>query len=279
MSRSTPTLTNPAQHFIEWSGSKGQLQWYNKEKGENIPIRLPFEFLVLDQLKTIKGYSEQDKSGFWSNEVKNSTKQPLTVRTRAGIKAQGLYADIKDKIKAEGAKFSSSVYITHKVNGEWVIGNLQITGAALSPWIDFTGKHKVENGKVIVSGKTEDKKGSNTFFVPVFEYTNASTDEDSIALDLDKQLQVYLMQYFTATQAAELDEAANSVRVDQIDDSDTYATPEQIADFEKRKAQNTQLKADDYPEEDQSAYNRQAVAEVFNDEPPFTDDDLPPEFM
>lgn len=249
MSRSSPTLTNPAQHFIKWSGSRGQLEWYNKEKQQNIPIKMPFEFLVLDTLATVTGYSEQDKSGFWSNEVKSTIRQPLTVRTKAGIQAQGLYADIKDVIKGKGAKFASSVYIAHKVNDEWIMGNLQISGAALSPWIDFAAQHKVENGKVIVTGKTEDKKGTNTFFIPVFEYAHSTPEEDGIANELDKELQIYLMQYFTATQAAELEESAHSIQVDEIDDSDTLATPEQIAEFEQLK--KSKLKAqpnDDDPE-------------------------------
>lgn len=227
MSRSSPSLTNPAKYFMSWSGSRGQLEHYDKERKVNVPVKMPFEFLVIDHLFTITGYSKQAESGFWSNEARSTVNDHLTVRTKSGIEAQGTYNDIKDTIKAKGAKYAQSVYIVHKVADEFVLSNLQISGAALSPWIDLSKAHKVEDGgKVVLNGKTEEKTGTNTFFAPTFEYVSASKEEDSAAFAADRELQVYLSQYFAAHKAVEL-------VPDDVDQSVGLATPEQQASYVK----------------------------------------------
>lgn len=121
MSRSNNTeISNPANRFFEWSGSEGKIKYYDKEKKENIYIDLPFVFLVLDVLTTIKGYSDEDESGIWANEIRNLKTEELTVRTKHGIKAKGLYEEVKNVL---GAKYSQSVYIAYKDGGELKIGN------------------------------------------------------------------------------------------------------------------------------------------------------------
>lgn len=272
MSRSQPEISNPASHFFKWSGSKGELAWYNKDTKENVPVKLPFEFLVLDQLSTITGYSEQDGSGFWSNEVKATSAQPLTVKTKRGVVATGLYGEIKDTIKSKGAKFASSVYIAYREGKDWHIGNLQVSGAALSPWIDLAGAHKLDNGKVVLTGSTEGKKGATVYQIPTFEYTNATEAEDKAAIALDKDLQAYLLHYFATTQSNFEPEDDGVEIVSRIDDSETLATPQQLKDFEDRK----QKAGIEKPDEAQDTYNR--VAAVFDDnDEPFPD--VPPEYM
>ena len=140
MSRSSPTLTNPAKRFFEWSGGKGELSYYDKEKQERFTLPLPFDFLVLDELATITGWSDQDESRYWSNEVRSVAKEELNVRTVKGTKEVGLYKDLT-QVRSKGAKYAQSVYIAYRdSNGgidQLVIGNIKMSGVALTAWIEF----------------------------------------------------------------------------------------------------------------------------------------------
>lgn len=199
MSRSNPTPTNPAHRFFKWSGSTGNLVYYDKEKQEEIIVKLPFEFLVLDELATIAGFCEPDQSNYWSNEVRSVAKEELTVKTSAGTKQTGLYRELAD-VRSKGAKYAKSIYLAYKdaVEDDWVIGNLKAYGAALTAWIELSQKHQLSLGKIILRGSEEAKKGTTTYYTPVFEWTHAETLEDEAAKALDKILQTYLSQYLTA---------------------------------------------------------------------------------
>ena len=199
MSRSNPTPTNPAKKFFKWSGSKGQLVYYDKEKQLEVEVKLPFSFLVLDQLATITGFCEQDASSYWSNEVRSIKKDELTVRTSKGTKQIGLYDDLAD-VRSKGAKYAKSVYIAYEEGDELVIGNIKASGAALTAWIELSNKHVVTNGKVVLKGSEEAKKGTTVYYTPVFEWTHSDTTEDEVAVALDRELQVYLSQYLSAAQ-------------------------------------------------------------------------------
>ena len=153
MSRSNNTeIINPSTKFLKWDGENGGFKYWDKEKEKNISIPFPFTFLVLDILVTIGGYSNDDKSGFWANEVRRIAKDELTVRTAKGVQAKGLYNDIKNDPNLNGAKFCQSVYIAmYDDNKELVIANIQLTGAALSAWFDFKKKTKVYEKAVHIS--------------------------------------------------------------------------------------------------------------------------------
>lgn len=269
MSRSSPTLTNPAAHFFEWAGSKGQLAYWDKEKKLSVPVKLPFEFLVLDELATITGYDKQAQSGFWSNELRGVKSGEFTVRNKHGVRYQGPYKDYERDIvlMPKGAAYAQSVYIAYQESGQWLIGNIKMSGSARSAWFDFIKTCHVENGKVIMKKGEMQTAQTGDFYPPAFTYTNATPDEDKAAIALDKDLQVYLNQYLTAK--PEDDEVDHS----RIDPELGKATPEQIAEFESLKAKKLnqkQVKADDYPDDNQEAYNeRAAVEDIFgpDDEP------------
>lgn len=203
MSRSRPIETNPATRFFRWNGGDGSLEYYDKEKKQNIEVPLPFEFLVVDELATITGYCEPDESGYWSNEVRSVAREPFTVKTAKGTKETGFYRDLTD-VRSKGAKYAKSVYIVFFENDEAMLGNLKVTGAALTPWIELAKTCKVENGKVAIIGADEQRKGSEkrpiVYFVPTFEYQHSTGIEDRVAMELDKKLQAYLDTYLQAKQ-------------------------------------------------------------------------------
>ncbi len=194
MSLSQERPTNPARRFLK--AKSGAVSYYDKESGENVAVPTPFEFIVLDQLATIKGWSDADESGYWSNEVRRVGQDTLTVRTKSGIKESGIWRDIKGKSSVAGAKYNSSIYVAHKSKDGMVIANLALTGAALNAWIEFTQKNKVNKVKVILSGWSDAKKGSVSYKVPVFDAVPMSDEEKTEAVALDKELQEYFNEYF-----------------------------------------------------------------------------------
>jgi hypothetical protein len=219
---------------MSWKGSTGQLVWYNKEKQENIPVKLPFEFLVLDQLATITGYSKPAKSGFWSNEVRNTRKEELVVKSKQGTVYSGMYKNEQDIVMMpKGAEYAQSVYIAHKIGDKWVIGNIKMSGSARSAWFDFKNSHIPENGKVIIDKGEVQTAQTGDFYPPEFKYEHSTPEEDGIAITLDKTLQIYLNQYLATSK----EENQNTWPSDNDDSTDDIgkATPEQIADYEARK--------------------------------------------
>jgi hypothetical protein len=198
MSRSQPKSTSPVSRRFRWSGSKGEVSYYDKLQGKDIPVKLPFEFMVLDQLATIAGFDEKNNSNYWSNEVRSVGKDELTVRTSKGVSEIGLYRDLE--VRRWGAKYATSIYIAYKQDNEWLIGNFKASGAALSSWIEFSNSVNPEQGKVVLKGKQEAKKGATTYFTPVFERVDNADAEEGVALELDKQLQAYLDTYLSVAQ-------------------------------------------------------------------------------
>jgi len=202
MSRSNPTetLSNPSTKFIDWSGSEGKFKYYDKEKKENVFIELPFTFIPLDILSTCKGYNDQEKVGYYSNEVRSTKKETFTVRTKNGIVMTGLYEQVKEKLAPKGLKYVQSVYVAIKDQGKGlVIANLQLTGSALGPFINFCDGKKITEIGVTVKSANPMKKGATKYFEPVYEVMPVSEDTNKVASELDAELQEYLTAYFAKT--------------------------------------------------------------------------------
>lgn len=195
MSLSQERPTNPATRFL--TVKSGSVIYYDKENQQNVEVPTPFEFVVLDQLATIKGWSDADESGYWSNEVRKVGSDTLTVRTSKGQKASGIWRYIKGDANVAGAKYHASIYIAHKSANGMAIANLSLKGAALNAWIEFTQKNRVNNSKVVLSGWADGKKGAVSYKVPVFEAVPLTDAEKQEAVALDKELQAYFNEYFS----------------------------------------------------------------------------------
>lgn len=264
MSRSNPTAKNPAERFIQWRGGAenvgskidptwegGKLTYYDRDTEKEVEIKLPFSFLVLDELSTITGYSEPQRSGFWSNEVRSLTTDPFIVKNKAGVVATGLYGTISDRIKSEGAKYAKSVYIAFKNDeGELAIGNIKIAGAALNAWIEFQKKFNVMECAVYISDEPKlEKKGSNHYFSPVFEGQKASTESAKAATALDEVLQNYLGNYLS--RKSDIDEAVpvaqDDVEIEDLPDKEEESADEAepVAEPAKQSKASKETQGDD----------------------------------
>lgn len=200
MSRSNNTeLINPAKKFFQWDGTNGGFNYFDKtkgEKGERIHVALPFRFLVLDALSTIKGFDDKAQSGYWSNEIRDLSIETLVIRNKNGICAKGLYEHIIVDANTKGSKYCQSVYIGYFQGEEMILANIQIMGAALGSWIDFRKKNKIFDGAISITECIEGKKGITVYKIPVYKKIEVSKDSDSKAQQLDIELQDYLSKYF-----------------------------------------------------------------------------------
>jgi hypothetical protein len=214
-------IINPSQKWFSWSGSTGILSYYDKEKKENIEVETPFTFLLLDTFTTIKGYNEDSKQGIFSNEVKDTTKQILTVRCGKDLIAKGLYQEIKKDVITAGGGYAQSCYIAYKEGGELVIGNITMSGSSFSGgthkpadknmkdveiggWLAFSKANAANLYKkgVVLQGKDERicTNGSVKFYAPSFKLVDVTPETDAKAIELTQTLKAFMTEYFKKTQ-------------------------------------------------------------------------------
>ena len=198
--------TNPAKKFIDWKSNEKGFNYYDKESKTNVAINLPFKFLVLDELHTVKGWNDSLKGQIGSNEVKFISNDVLKVKTfhkdanGKNIKTdmiEGVYSEVKEKIKSSGAHYVKSVYIMLE---DGSIANLQLKGASCQSYGDFTAKtrSRLTDEWVEVANFVEGKKGAVKYTVPEFKFKNSISDAKAdLADEAFNTLEAYLKTYLT----------------------------------------------------------------------------------
>lgn len=199
------TIKNPATKFLSWKSNDQCFSYYDKDKAENVAVKLPFKFLFLDQLQSVKGWSDALSGQIISNEVKTVSDQEITAvcyhKNNKGesVKttiAKGLYKDIKDAIVSAGAKYHKSIYIMLE---DGTLANIQLKGAGVAEWGTFfnSNKKRLADEWVIVATAKQGKKGAVKFTTPDFKFERSITESeaeqaDSVFDELDAYLQQYL---------------------------------------------------------------------------------------
>ena len=200
MSFSNPTLENPAKKFIDFKSDDKQFVYWDKElgeKGESVIVPTPIYFIVLDELTTISGYYKEGDCGIYSNEIHRINEEVLNVRTfkKGGPFITGLYSAIKDSIKAIGGKYTKSIYAMMLVPDQLPeLVNFRFKGAAFSAWLD---KRVNTNTQVVCIEDEfiEEHNGKTVYNVPVFSGFKMRPGYQTVAIDMDRQLQNYLKDY------------------------------------------------------------------------------------
>lgn len=191
-------MSNPSTKFLVWKSDDKCFEYYDKEKQEKVSVALPFKFLVLDELHTIKGWNDASSSGIFSNEVKFISKEVMTVKPFKGNEvAKGLYKDIKEKIVSAGGHYVKSIYIMLE---DGSLANLQLKGSAVQKWGEFTQKtrNRLPDEWVQVTKAIEGKKGVVKFFTPDFSFERSITEDEAMQADeAFNILETYLKTYLT----------------------------------------------------------------------------------
>lgn len=209
--------SNPSTKFIDWKSNDKCFSYYDKEKQENVKIPLPFKFLVLEELHTIKGWNDATSSSVFSNEVKFISKEILTVKPFKGNEiAKGIYKDIKEKIVSAGGHYVKSIYIMLE-SGE--LANIQLKGSAVQQWGEFTQKtrSRLTDEWIEVKSAKEGKKGAVKFHVPEFSFLRSLSDSEAEQADqVFNALEAYLKTYLTKSEPVIND----NLIVETIEDDD-----------------------------------------------------------
>jgi hypothetical protein len=216
MSRTNPNQIgspNPCTRWHEWDGSNGLVRYYDKErantdgtKGATVNLKLPFTFIMLDELATVKGWHDASDSGITSNEVRDTRTDVMVVRAhKGGVIATGLYADIRDRVSVAGGNFTANIYIAYRDGEQLRLGSIQFKGVALKNWMEFkktNAKALWEQAVQIVSYK-DGKKGNISFRSPTFALRECSQATNDAAGELQKVIAEYLKEYFARTKSVQ----------------------------------------------------------------------------
>ncbi len=223
MSRSNPNENgnpNPAVRWFEWNGENGVIRYYDKDAKKNVEVGADMTFMLLDQLGSVRGWHDASSSGIYSNEVKDTTQDVMVVKAfKGGTLAEGIYRDIKDRIKSQGGQFVANCYIAFKHDGELAIGSLRFKGAALGAWMEFSKEHRADLYKkaIRLHGSTTGKKGRITFHVPALSVAEISEQTNEAATALDEELQAFLEGYLAKNRRDQADHAGRHLRDEDVD--------------------------------------------------------------
>jgi len=208
---------NPATRFLEWKSDHQKFAYWDKEKEANVFVELPFKFLALNILHTVKGYSKGKESGIYSNEVKHLKNDIMHVKYFKGNEkiASGYWNEIKDEVKALGGKYTQSIYA---MTQKGTLINIGLNGAAISDWFEFIKKTKsrLYDEWVAVEGFKKGKSGKVEYTYPLFEYQGSlNSDEAEHADECFNVLDDYLQKYLDADEHD--NEAPEEVNSDDMD--------------------------------------------------------------
>jgi predicted transcriptional regulator len=195
MSRSNNVKTvNPARIVLRWSSEKKCFKAYNRETKDKFDIKIPFAFIVLDQLQRVTGYNENAGEGIFSNMVKETEAGIFKVKCYKAndFPIIGKWKDIKEKVSSRGGKWAKVIFAMAKTkkDDDFEIMEIELSGAAVSSYIN-TLKDPYD-GAVIVSKTEQGKKGSVTYTYPVFERKDITKDLEEKAKIMDVELQEYI---------------------------------------------------------------------------------------
>ena len=198
LKREIQTSVNPTSKFLEWKSNNKSFAYYDKETKENVEVKLPITFIVLEEYHCIKGFSDSDQTGIYSNEVLQIGTEEMEVRSYKGrIIAKGLYKDIKGAVNAAGGNYHKSIYAVTK-EGELI--NISLKGAAVSKWSKLVEKgawKRLSDEWISIESAEDHKKGMVKYSTPNFVFnTSLSENEFKTVKAKATELENYLTTYF-----------------------------------------------------------------------------------
>jgi len=193
--------TNPALFFAEWSSTKKYFEFYDKVNKVDVALPMPFAFLPVFEMTTLKGYNHKEGKSYWSNEVKNIQTDKFTVMSKNNLTKEiktefvGLYSEIKNLIDGK-ANFTKSIYIGVKdQQGVLQLANLQISTSSLGSWIKFASANDLSKIAVQVASYTNEQNGAVHFTAPVYTALPVTPQVDAQAVVLQKVVKEYINEY------------------------------------------------------------------------------------
>ena len=193
----SPRVPSPIRYYVSWSGEKGQFSYWDGEAKKRVELGPDTEFVVMDTRSAISGFNDEAQARVFSNRVKSTTKEEFNVRCGNNVIAKGFYADIKEKVKAEGGKFCTEVFALMNIDGDFQPVQIDIMGAALGCWMTFVdtlgGPWAIYAFKINTSLGDKKKKGRVEYFEVSFATEELTSELNEMANAFnDDMLQPYL---------------------------------------------------------------------------------------
>ena len=206
LKREVQTSVNPTSKFLEWKSNNKSFSYYDKDNKQNVEVKLPLTFMVLEEYHKIAGFSDSDQTGIYSNEVLQIGTEEMEVKTFKGrIISKGLYKDIKGAVNAAGGNYHKSIYAVTK-EGELI--NISLKGAAVSKWSKLVEKgawKRLADEFISVESAEDHKKGMVKYSTPNFAFNTSLSDaEYKMVEEKATLLQEYMNKYFKKVEEIEV---------------------------------------------------------------------------
>ena len=211
---------NPTSKFLEWKSEEKCFSYYDKELRHNVKVELPLKFIVLEEYHTIKGFSDSDNTGIYSNEVLSIGTQEMTVKTFKGrVIASGLYKNIKTTVNPQGGVYHKSIY---GVTPDGELINIAIKGSAVQAYGDFTAKgayKRLRDEWVTIAEAQDLKKGRVSYSVPVFKFDVSLSDKEfELVSQTAEKFSAYIEDYLSPKVSQESPDESTEGDNDIFDD-------------------------------------------------------------
>jgi hypothetical protein len=202
MSRTNPDgdgkLSSPISYYFVYKGDKGHFERWDKAKEQNV-IHESLELILVDSRYSITGWNDASKGKIYSNLIKDSRSEPLTVRVGKQILTTGIYQAIKPQVKGAGGKYSVNLFCLVKDGQQWITANVIFSASVLSNWSDYVKEKGIKNiysQKLTISRGEQKTKGAIKWYALKIEAVQASGDLCTKADNFDTtSLSLYLNQY------------------------------------------------------------------------------------
>lgn len=238
MSRSKPRergATNPIKAYITYKPNSGEFDVYDKTTKKKHSVK-SIDMIILDADRfNLTGYSPEHETGYVSNYVYNSKKEPFTV----GIfnsKGQyreiesGFYQDIKGNDNLEGIKYTKPVFGLLKTKEGRILAELSLVGSARSTFSEWFSLNEDSAYEGCVIFKPSDdiynyvkktgeyevvppskQKSKRTTWLHLLELDFAETDdvENKLADEQDVLLQKYFESSNNSSKKEEVKESSS----------------------------------------------------------------------
>lgn len=215
---------NPAQRYYKWQGGvktevplpdggtatkvSGRLVYWDSEainkdgeQGDNVAVNLPFRFCILEQSRSITGFSPTPGTNirYYSNEtVQNDEILVVQRKDDSGNHevCRGTYEQIKPKLP-QGAKLQINLYIFNPDTMQ--IERINLQGSSVAAFIDYQKKNRdaVYTGMSYMEQAEKTKvTGTVEYMPPVIKAAeNRYSDEEMKELTKQDQIVIEYLKY------------------------------------------------------------------------------------
>lgn len=211
------TPRHPSSSWANWKDGKFVAR--NRDEQREEEVKLPESFIIVAEWRSVRGYLEA-KGWVYSNEIYSFKNDILTIRSNSWeILYEGLWNDIKDKVKAVGLKLTKNVHYVDPDDTE-KLRTFCIKWAGLKAWLEvFTWENRFAAGnhlicfKEVKSGKTWAVK----YTYPTFSICDPLTQAQK---NIQQKWWVALVTYLDSVNVT-ADEINNEEEVTKFDNTET----------------------------------------------------------